>query len=201
VEYGEETEKDRTADDTPRFVERLPKRHGRERLGQERPAEQIVRPAVSASRTTRIHTVKRVMVAVILSAVAIIQAACAEDRHERYRTYRELVAAGAGPRSWFPECVPDTAVDLENFHNLDSNETIGTFRVPPAASLSAGCGNAGDFVESRLDPPLAQWPSCLRGPITDQQVVKCGMAAYRDSRYIIVFNQRDGSAYYWSRGS
>jgi hypothetical protein len=161
-----------------------------------------MRSAVSTARATRIRTVKSEwFMTLVITVLAVTQASCGEDRYERYRTYGELVVAGAGPRSWFPECVPETALDLENFHNLDSNETVGTFRVPPSSSLAHGCFTAQKFVEPRLDPPLSQWPRCLRGRVTADVVARCGMIAYRDSRFIIVFNPRDGGTYYWSHSS
>ncbi len=136
----------------------------------------------------------------MLLIIAFGAASCGEDRHESYATYRDVVAAGAGPRSWFPACIPDTAVDLENFHNLDSNETIGTFRVP-ASSPFTGCAQAANVDEPRLDPPLGHWPSCLKGRVTLDVIKQCGMAAYEDSRFVIAFSTRDGHAYYWSRRS
>ena len=61
-------------------------------------------------------------------AVAVLAAlACTEQRESSYATHAELLAAGEGARSWFPEWLPGDATNLRESHDLDTNRTIGRF--------------------------------------------------------------------------
>jgi hypothetical protein len=125
--------------------------------------------------------------------------ACSDARHERYSSYAELASAGAGPRSWFPECTPKSAYDLENRHDLDSNQVAGHFRLPKRDIAAFGCGQLVSVSETQLNPQLEGWPHCLRGNVTNETVRSCGMKGYADGNFSVVVDPRSSSVFYWSR--
>jgi len=50
----------------------------------------------------------------------------------RYATHAEARADGAFGRGWLPRAMPDSAYDIDEEHNLDTNIGHGTFRFAAA---------------------------------------------------------------------
>ena len=55
-----------------------------------------------------------------------------EQIEERYATWFEAQSAGAIERGWVPYFVPETARDIRDSHNLDTNAQRLQFTVPPS---------------------------------------------------------------------
>jgi len=66
--------------------------------------------------------------------------ACGERVESHYATFRDLERASAGARSWMPEWLPESATDIREWHDLDTNSTLVAFTVPNATpTLLSGC--------------------------------------------------------------
>lgn len=93
--------------------------------------------------------------AILLACTTLV--ACSEDFESRYATTADVRQAGAGTRSWLPTWLPESATDIRERHNIDSNATLVAFTVPSATpSLLVGCR------PGRVAPPrggASWWPS------------------------------------------
>lgn len=76
--------------------------------------------------------IRQSLMAKALVALLILAAGCSEQRESNYRTRAELDAAGLGARSWFPQWLPNDATNLREWHDLDTNQTIGRFTSTPS---------------------------------------------------------------------
>ena len=65
---------------------------------------------------------KLVRSSVPLLGCILLLSACADDMHATYATYEEAREDGAIRRGWIPNFVPVSATNLQESHNLDTNE-------------------------------------------------------------------------------
>lgn len=134
--------------------------------------------------------------------IAMVMTSClGEQRHATYDSYAALKAEGPGARSWFPGCLPESAVNLEERHDLDSNQAVGRFSIPVAdvTSLEKGCEPLRKIEVQELSPEIGRWPSCLTGRVTQDAVQACGFQLLGDSHFILAADAKTGSVFYWSR--
>jgi hypothetical protein len=69
--------------------------------------------------------------------VAFAMTGCLDTTLEKsYSTMATAVADGAVTRGWIPEWVPANATDLDEVHDLDSNESALSFNVPANSELA-----------------------------------------------------------------
>jgi hypothetical protein len=176
------------------------------------PRPRIVQATLPESDARRLHAADAVMLAImcrsryafaVLSMVVML-AACRENMHARYANLTELQRAGSGARSWFLASLPASAVDLEEWHNLDTNETVGRFRMSGnelasfrAAVIAQSIG--GEMKGARLAMrDVDDWPSCLTGKVTESDLRKCGFEAYRLRDFEIVIDPKTYTVYFWT---
>jgi len=96
----------------------------------------------------------------VLSIAACTLLGCGEDIESRYSNVAELRRAEAGAQSWMPHWLPATAIDIRDWHNLDTNATFIAFNVPKVTqALLAGCQPVGTLRNRREGP--AWWPDDL----------------------------------------
>ena len=67
------------------------------------------------------------------ASLVLLLVACREEKEERYATWAEAKRAGAIDRGWLPPFVPTNARDINDSHNLDTNEQKLSFTVPAEA--------------------------------------------------------------------
>lgn len=67
-----------------------------------------------------------------LAAIALFLSlgACREQIEESYATWSEAQSAGAVERGWIPSFVPETAQDIRDSHDLDTNAQRLEFTIP-----------------------------------------------------------------------
>ena len=68
-----------------------------------------------------------------LTIVIPLLSGCSDVKDERFATWTDARQAGAIERGWIPPFVPASARDISDTHNLDTNEQMLTFIVPPEA--------------------------------------------------------------------
>lgn len=70
----------------------------------------------------------RRLVAILLLSLS----ACSEQVEETYPTWAEAQRAGAVERGWIPTFVPESAREIRDSHDLDSNRQTLFFVAPPS---------------------------------------------------------------------
>ncbi len=156
--------------------------------------------AMQVTNATRLQTMTATAVQALLGSIVVLFASCSEQRHARYNSFASLQGSGQGARSWFPECLPDSAFDLEEVHDLDSNQVVGHFQVPISDIASVQrCGQHELFQETGLHPLLERWPPCLTGDVSSYTVQRCGLVSHTEAKFVVVVDPKTGSVWYWSK--
>ena len=70
------------------------------------------------------------MKSIIILSAAITLSGCGEIKDELYADYEAARLAGAVERGWIPDFVPQSAYDIRDIHDLDSNAQTLSFRAP-----------------------------------------------------------------------
>lgn len=66
------------------------------------------------------------------AALSLSLVACSEQVEASYGTWAEAERAGAVERGWVPAFVPQSARDIRDSHNLDTNAQTLRFIAPPS---------------------------------------------------------------------
>jgi hypothetical protein len=136
--------------------------------------------------------------------LVLLAAGCVEDFHATYADTRALQQAGSGARSWFPAPLPQSAFQLEEWHNIDTNETVGRFHFRPEElqqyrqALASQRVNAPVASARLAMRDVAGWPQCLTGDVDGADVRSCRLEAYRLSGFQIVVDPKKCVAYFWT---
>src|SRR5215831_1227566 len=73
----------------------------------------------------------------VAAAILVVTCtACAEQQEASYADVAAAERAGAIQRGWVPDWLPRSAHDLREVHNLDTNQSMLTFRYDPSDQLS-----------------------------------------------------------------
>jgi hypothetical protein len=101
----------------------------------------------------------------------LLLAACqlGERPESSFANYQEAAASGMIERGWIPDWLPETAVNIQERHDLDTNASILFFSAGAEFSTPEGC-------EPTSNPPAAAfkeswWPQSFS---TDWPVYDCG---------------------------
>src|SRR5262245_13685312 len=72
----------------------------------------------------------------VAAAILVVTCtACAEQQEASYADVAAAERAGAIQRGWVPDWLPRSAHDLREVHNLDTNQSMLTFRYDPSDQL------------------------------------------------------------------
>ena len=91
-----------------------------------------------------------------IALLAFFISACGEVSDERYSDFGAAKADGAVQRGWIPTFVPQSAYDIHDVHDLDTNAQSLGFKVPVAgmaamvADLSVAAPNEAEAVQRVL---------------------------------------------------
>lgn len=93
--------------------------------------------------------------------IALLCVACTEHFESHYPTYADAQRDGAISRGWIPAWVPESALDIYDWHDLDTNTTL--------LALTYGSENPAEFLSkcTRGEPPrnpgaAKWWPTDAR---------------------------------------
>ena len=75
---------------------------------------------------------------IVLAPALFIISACSDVVDERHATWAEAKTAGALQRGWIPSFVPESAKDLHDVHDLDTNAQTLSFAAPGLALAAMG---------------------------------------------------------------
>lgn len=70
------------------------------------------------------------MKSIIILSAAITLSGCGEIKNERYADFEAARLTGAVEQGWIPDFVPQSANDIRDIHDLDSNAQTLSFRAP-----------------------------------------------------------------------
>jgi hypothetical protein len=138
----------------------------------------------------------------VLGLTLFILSGCGlgETREKHYATWTELVEDGAVERGWVPACLPESATDIREIHNLDANWSLLTFTYDSldAEALGALCP-AVTVSQVRLPERRARWwPAELvgsGGPGSSRFLFfDCGE---QSSGMYVALDERERRAYVW----
>jgi hypothetical protein len=139
--------------------------------------------------------------------VAVTRCSACDTFEERYTTFREAEQAGAIRRGgWVPTWTPQTARDIVEIHNIDTNYQLltYTFDVYATTAFLAACSSVEKthVALPRLAPPT-WWPPELRksSPAPPDQL-KFFSCRNLDSsrRYFVGIDEGAKRAFVWDAG-
>ena len=133
----------------------------------------------------RLCLIAAIMLAAFLAAAALlIFVVFDEDFSVHYATSAEARADRAVARGWLPDVLPDSAFDIDEEHNIDTNRGGGTFRFTATDA---------ETFRARLQPA---------GPAEIRRVDGAGLLtqgysfhAFED--FILAVNWQAGEAEFW----
>jgi hypothetical protein len=67
--------------------------------------------------------------------LCLLVTACDERQYREYKNVEAIHADGAFVRGWFPDWMPDAAVDIHEHHDLDTNNQAISFRISGNAAF------------------------------------------------------------------
>lgn len=133
---------------------------------------------------------------------SILFKACSEDFHQQYINRLQFEQSSAGDKSWLPEVLPQSATNIENWHNLDTNSTFGHFNYDSSEDKEY----SQRLIENKYSTEIKsvyirlastpEWPECLSGKHSSQEIVNCGYKIYYNGKFVIFINKLNSIAYY-----
>ena len=150
---------------------------------------------------------KRTTTAIILLIVSALLSACSEVSTSYYPTYEAAVKDGAVKRGWIPEIVPESATELHEEHDLDTNNVWLRFNLSNSekSRLTAGLQKLShqDISKTKLRyPSKADWwfegliqqsPANEGALNADIYTLKC----YNGKNGYLAFDRVSEKVYYW----
>ena len=127
-----------------------------------------------------------------------------------YSTLADALAAGMRERGWLPGLVPDSALDISEAHDVDSNISAGLFSydsLDEAELTSEDRRIPAPCVVEIPKTKLGDWPPALQGKVTCEDVKRAGFVlsgysdppATRPRRHFVIAIQREKRrAAYWT---
>lgn len=149
-------------------------------------------------QTSRNRTSRLTLTVVAVCIVTFV--GCDERRTSHSVDIAAARSSGVIDRGWVPRVLPESATNIEETHDLDTNAVWGTFDFP----IAEQSGWRASFVETNLSgktvSPAAQvqWPAFLTGTVSQENVRRAGYESYlADDGTVFVINGNQGHAYFW----
>jgi hypothetical protein len=119
-----------------------------------------------------------------------------ENRYDAYVDARESL-----DRGWLPSVLPRSATSIHEWHDLDTNLCVGSFRFDPRQRAAFE-----STLRRGLRPPLRidRDPSFARPVQLDpskEQLENSGFGFYSDGDFAFAINWNTGIAYFWNASS
>src|SRR5437764_14440471 len=97
---------------------------------------------------------------VIASVLVITWTACGEQREASNSERASAERAGAIQRGWIPDWLPKSARGLREVHDLDTNQSMLTFRYDPSDELTVpnNCSQVLPSEVKRIPFAMSWWP-------------------------------------------
>jgi hypothetical protein len=130
-------------------------------------------------------------IAIILIVLSI--AGCGEIMNNEAKSYEQaqpLIDAG-----WLPKWFPQTAIDIREAHNTDTNAVVASFNINDELWAPSNCEQIGPFEAPAPDLKVGWWP----GDVPASQLSTYRHIFYKcpNDAYIAITPDRS-EANYWS---
>jgi hypothetical protein len=148
-------------------------------------------------------SVRKTIIATILVA-QLWSVGCSDRREASFATPKEARNAGAVAKGWIPGDLPDSATELREVHDVDTNEVWGTFRLYTNEPGTIGLSR---IEASRINghsvraPRVTWWPEKLSGSLDARSLEKDGFELYAargQTEFWIAINQQTHQGFFWS---
>jgi hypothetical protein len=135
----------------------------------------------------------------------VLAGACTDRRESAFADLKEARASGAVDRGWVPGQLPESATDLRELHDTDTNEVWGTFRLPATEHLSSitltrveASRITGHAVRS---PRASWWPEMLTGNLDERALEQRGIEFYSTPEpfpFWVALDRNAERGFFWS---
>ena len=141
----------------------------------------------------------------LMAVVVLANVACSDVTESSYSSASDAKDRGAVERGWVPALLNEETFNIREIHNIDTNETWGTFQftkgknpVDPSKLTAVSSEEVGK--RHFREPVVNWWPSTLRVPIAELKLSQAGFQIYTDSeaRLFFAYNVGSGTGYFWS---
>lgn len=151
---------------------------------------------------------KRVIQGALAVAWIICLISCNERVETSYASRSEADQSGAISRGWIPAILPTNATAIREYHDLDTNESFGTFRFPvsEAGSLKDALRETSSSAVREIEvsaPRVNWWPTSLKGRIDERKLASTGLRIHSLEQHGTMFfavNWQSGEAFFWRTG-
>ena len=147
-------------------------------------------------------TFKNNVVVVVLLVCQLFAVACSDRRESSFANVKEARSSGWG---WIPSGLPESATDLHELYDVDTNEVWGTFRLPgnehtPSSTLTRV--EASQITGQTIRSPRAGWwPEILTGKLDGRALEQRGFEVYATAappEFWIAIDRNGGRGFFWS---
>ena len=135
----------------------------------------------------------------------IVFAGCGLDMTDEnhYSNLEEVKADGAIMRGWIPDCIPASAKDIHEWHNLDSNECFGSFSFEKEEYAEfteeiVKLAPVGSGFKIQLDKRM-DWPYRFPRKATPSDLESNGFGLFTCDNIYLAVNGSAGHAYFWHK--
>lgn len=128
---------------------------------------------------------------IVILLAALTLSGCGEIKDDRYADYEAARLAGVVERGWIPDFVPQSAYDIRDIHDQDSNAQTLSFRLPTSQipEMVQAMTLAEDAATAERVVRAAGWTE------SPAPVVVYAVCAQARSGALVV-NERTGAAFY-----
>lgn len=144
---------------------------------------------------------------------AVVIGGCSGDFVEtttnQYSNYKEAVTDGALQRGWLPRNIPDSAHEITEAHNVDTNEVLAKFKFDRVDmnNLLRQCAKTTDLQlpsAARAKKIAAWWPEMLTDKSSVQlpntmQAYRCSKMPHAENEFdaTMILDMQGQTAWYW----
>lgn len=83
----------------------------------------------STKRNNSIYEITKLILIILSSSAVLVFSGCSDNMHSFYSSYADAQEDGVFDRGWLPPVLPDTAYEITERHNLDTNRGTFNFKI------------------------------------------------------------------------
>lgn len=147
---------------------------------------------------------RRAHFAIALSVIPLFVSACSDRQQAMFVDLKQARAAGFVVKGWIPNDLPESATELRELHDVDTNEVWGTFRLPTTAggAIRLALADASRInALSIRSPNVDWWPRELTGNLNARSLQEHGFELYSTpapNAFWVAVNRAQGRGFFWS---
>jgi hypothetical protein len=145
------------------------------------------------------------IVAVVFFATQLCGVGCGDRLESVFANVKEARSSGAVARGWVPNDLPESATDLRERHDLDTNEVWGILRLPATehpSSITLRRVEASKITGHAVrSPRVSWWPEMLTGNLDGRVLEQHGFEFYSTLapfEFWIAIDRNRGRGFFWS---